>query len=125
MRPWLPTADCKQLLGQAILHELLAVVAFHLLVAGILVAGLHALLLCLLLVAGARGLALQTRAHELLARIAFELFVTGRRVARLHALLLGLLLLGGFLFRFLGFLFCGFLGLLFSRLFHSLGRLFH
>src|SRR5882672_6293364 len=85
---------------QATAHELLAIVAFHLLVAGLLVAGLHLFLLRLLLVAGAGILAFQTGAHELLAIVAF--LVGGLVVASLHALLLGLLFIGRLLLGFLG-----------------------
>src|SRR5262245_31620315 len=79
---------------QAVAHELLALVAFELLVAGFLVARFHFFLLRRLL---ARVLAFQARAHELLARVALELLVAGFRVAILHSLLLLLLLFRGLL----------------------------
>src|SRR5687767_1747957 len=89
--------------AQAGAHELLALLAGELLVARLLVAGCHLVLLRLLL--GRRGgiVALQAGAHELLALLAGELLVGGLLIARLHQVLLLLLRRGRLL---LGFRLC-------------------
>src|SRR5262249_52413234 len=89
LTPQLAPQLAPQLPLKAGAHELLALVAFELLVARLLVAGLHAVLL--LLLRRGRGVrsALQAGAHELLALVAFLVARLG--VAVLHALLLLLL----------------------------------
>src|SRR5581483_3320643 len=89
-RRWTPTPAAPpraDLALQAARHELLAIVAFQLLVARLLVAVLHARLLCRLSLAWL--IAFQAGAHELLALVA--LLVAGALVAGLHPLLLLLL----------------------------------
>src|SRR5688500_4593456 len=85
------TRPSAALLRKTFLHERLALVAFHLLLARFLVAGFHLVLLSALLVGLVvflvHVLALQARAHEFLAVVAFTVAGLGRAV--LHALLLG------------------------------------